>query len=117
FVVDRIRRRDAAVTPAAATLGGFMLAFAAVYLAGYFDLQDRAALEFWLKGLGSWVVHVAFLICGVAHHARRGGPLFMASIKWFTGGLVLNCVYGVLQLALVIGAGINLDKVVVARIT
>ena len=117
FVVDRVRRRDTAVTPAAATLCGFMLAFAVVYLAGYFDLQDRTALEFWLKGLGSWVVHFAFLICGVAHLARRGRPLFMSSIKWFTGGLVLNCVYGVLQLVLVIAAGINLDKLVVARIT
>jgi hypothetical protein len=117
FVADRIRTRDASFTPAAATLTGFMMAFSAVYLAGYFDLQDRSALEFWLKGMGSWVVHFAYLICATAHLVRRGRPLFMAAIRWFTAGLVINCVYGVLQLGVVVATGINLDKAVIARLT
>ena len=57
FAVDRVRRRDTAVTPAAMTLLGFMATFGAVYMAGYFDLQNHDALTFWLKGIGSWLVH------------------------------------------------------------
>ncbi len=116
-VIDRIRRKDALLHPAAITLIGFMLAFAAVYLAGYFDLTDKAALAYWLKGLGTWVVHFLYLILGVSHMVRRGRPLFMKAIYAFTAGLVVNCVYGVLQLGLAIAAGINLDKLVVGPLT
>ncbi len=117
FVVDRLRRRDSGMPAACLTLIGFMGVFAAVYLAGYLDLQNKQALSFWAKGLGSWTVHFAFLICGVAHVVRRGRPLFMQGWKWFTYGLLLNCVYGLLQLLLQVGAGINLDKLVVGPLT
>ena len=95
FVADRIRRRDLLLHPAAITLAGFMLAFAAVYLAGYFDLQDKQALAYWLKGLGAWGIHFLYLILGVAHMARRGRPLYVRAVYAFTAGLVVNCVYGV----------------------
>jgi hypothetical protein len=117
FLVDRIRRRDLMLHPAAITLAGFMLAFAAVYLAGYFDLQDKAALAYWLKGLGSWGIHFLYLILGVAHLVRRGRPLFVRSIIAFTAGLVVNSVYGILQLGLAVAAGINLDRLVVGPLT
>jgi hypothetical protein len=116
-ILDRIRRRDPLLHPAAITLTGFMLAFGAVYLAGYFDLTDKAALAYWVKGLGDWAVHFLYLILGVAHMVRRGRALFMKAIYAFTAGLVVNCVYGVLQLALAVGAGINLDKLVVGPLT
>ena len=103
--------------PAAITLAGFMLAFAAVYLAGYFDLQDKAALAYWLKGLGSWGIHFLYLILGVAHLVRRGRPLFVRAIIAFTAGLVVNSVYGILQLGLAVAAGINLDRLVVGPLT
>ncbi len=117
FLANRIRSRDVAVPAACITLAGFMAVFAAVYLAGYFDLQNRQALSFWAKGLGSWTVHFAFLICGVAHLSRRGRELFVEGWKWFTGGLLLNCAYGLVQLVVQVGAGINLDKVVVGLLT
>jgi hypothetical protein len=116
-ILDRIRRRDPLLHPAAITLTGFMLAFGAVYLAGYFDLTDKAALAYWVKGLGDWAVHFLYLILGAAHMVRRGRALFMKAIYAFTAGLVVNCVYGVLQLALAVGAGINLDKLVVGPLT
>src|SRR5207247_960762 len=103
--------------PAAVTLLGFMLAFAAVYLAGYFDLRDHQALTFWVKGIGAWTVHFAFLVCACAHLVRRGRPLFLKTVWAFVAGMAVNCVYGVFQLALQVGAGINLDQVVVGRIT
>jgi hypothetical protein len=117
FVIDRIRRRDPYLHPASITLAGFMLAFSAVYLAGYFDLTDKAALTFWLKGMGTWGIHFVYLILGVAHLVRRGRLLFVRSLYAFTLGIVVNCVYGVLQLALAIAAGINLDKLVVGPLT
>ncbi len=117
FVVDRLRRRDLLFHPAAITLAGFMLAFGAVYLAGYFDLTDRAALSYWLKGIGTWGIHFTYLILGVAHLVRRGRPLFVRAIVAFTAGLVVNCVYGVIQLTLAIAAGINLDRLVVGPLT
>ena len=117
FVIDRLRRRDLLFHPAAITLAGFMLAFGAVYLAGYFDLTDRAALSYWLKGIGTWAIHFTYLILGVAHMVRRGRPLFLRAIFAFTAGLVVNCVYGVIQLALAIAAGINLDRLVVGPLT
>lgn len=116
-IVDRIRRRDSMLHPAAITLGGFMLAFGAVYLAGYFDLTDKAALAYWLKGLGTWTVHFLYLILGAAHLVRRGRALFLRAVYVFTAGLVVNCVYGVIQLGLAIAAGINLDKLVVGPLT
>ena len=117
FLVDRIRRRDLMLHPAAITLAGFMLAFLAVYLAGYFDLQDKAALAYWLKGLGSWGIHFIYLIFGVAHMVRRGRPLFVRAIVAFTAGLVVNSIYGILQLGLAVAAGINLDRLVVGPLT
>jgi O-Antigen ligase len=116
-ILDRVRRRDSMLHPAAITLGGFMLAFGAVYLAGYFDLTDKAALAYWLKGLGTWTVHFLYLILGTAHLVRRGRPLFLRAVYVFTAGLVANCIYGVIQLGLAIAAGINLDKLVVGPLT
>ena len=117
FVADRIARRDASLPPASIALLGFMLAFAAVYLAGYFDLRDHAALTFWMKGIGAWSVHFAFLVCACAHVVRRGRPLFLRCIWAFVAGLLVNCVYGVLQLTLQVAAGINLDTLVVGPLT
>jgi O-antigen ligase/polysaccharide polymerase Wzy-like membrane protein len=117
FVVDRVRRRDTLLHPAAVTLVGFMIAFAAVYLAGYFDLTDKAALQYWLKGLGAWGIHFTYLVLGVAHMVRRGGALYIRAIYAFTAGMVVNCIYGILQLGLQVGAGINLDRIVVGTLT
>ena len=117
FVVDRVHRSDTLLHPAAITLAGFMIAFAAVYLAGYYDLTDKAALQYWLKGLGTWAIHFTYLILGVAHMVRRGRRLYLRAIYAFTAGMVVNCVYGILQLGLQIAAGINLDQVVVGRLT
>jgi O-antigen ligase len=117
FIGDRIRRRDVFIHPAALTLACFMLVFLAVYLAGYFDLQDKQALAFWLKGMGTWGIHFLYLILGVAHLIRRGRPLDVRAAYAFAAGMVVNCIYGILQLGLQVSAGINLDKVVVGPLT
>ena len=85
-MIDRLRRRDLLFHPAAITLAGFMLAFGAVYLAGYFDLTDRAALSYWLKGIGTWAIHFTYLILGVAHMVRRGRAALPAGDLRVHGG-------------------------------
>jgi hypothetical protein len=117
FVADRLARRDAALPPASIALLGFMFAFAAVYLAGYFDLRDHDAFTFWVKGVVTWSVHFAFLVCACAHVVRRGRSLFLRCVWAFIAGMVVNCVYGIVQLALQVGAGINLDTLVVRPLT
>jgi hypothetical protein len=117
FVLDRLARRDSRLPPASIALLGFMLAFAVVYLAGYFDLRDRAAFTFWVKGVVTWTLHFTFLVCACAHVVRRGRQLFVRCVWAFTAGMVLNCVYGLAQLALQVGAGVNLDTLVVGPLT
>jgi O-antigen ligase/polysaccharide polymerase Wzy-like membrane protein len=117
FVADRLARRDAQVPSVSIALIGFMFAFGAVYLAGYFDLRDHDALTFWVKGIVTWSVHFAFLVCACAHVVRRGRPLFLRCVWAFVAGLIVNCVYGIFQLALQVGAGVNLDTLVVGPLT
>ena len=117
FVIDRLQRRDDALPRPAITLCGFMLTFLAVYLAGYFDLDSNAALTFWIKGIVSWAVHFLLLIMAVAYVIERGAAVYLRAIRWFVAGITLNAVYGVVQLALVVAAGVNLDKLVVGPLT
>ena len=56
WLVTRIRRRDDSLPRVCATLAGFMLAFFAVYLAGYFDLQTKQDLAYWAKGVATWLM-------------------------------------------------------------
>ena len=69
FAVTTARLR---VPRTAAVLIGFFAAFLVVYLIGYFDLSDSDALGQWGKGLTKWLIHFAFLACGVVWLARRG---------------------------------------------
>jgi len=117
WVITRIRRRDDSLPRVCATLAGFMLAFFAVYLAGYFDLETKQDLAYWAKGIATWLVHFGFLVVAAAHVLRRGAGLFDRALRWFVYGIVANAVYGVVQLLLVVGAGINLDRLVVAPLT
>ncbi len=95
---------------------GFFAAFLLVYLLGYFDLADSDALGQWAKGLTKWLIHFAFLAAGVAWLARRGEAYFWRALGWFSAGLVVNAVYGVLQL-LDARRGGNLDATVLSPIT
>jgi O-antigen ligase len=117
FLLSRLLRRDDTLPRVCATLAGFMLAFMAVYMAGFFDLETHQGLAFWAKGVTTWVIHFGFLVVAAAHVLHRGAELFDRSLRWFVIGLAANAVYGIVQLALVVGAGINLDKLVVAPLT
>ncbi len=99
-----------------AVLLGFFAAFVVVYLVGYFDLSDSDALGQWTKGLTKWLIHFLFLAAAVVWLSRRGQRYFWRTLGWFTGGLVVNALYGVFQL-LDARRGGNLDASILSPIT
>ena len=99
-----------------AVLLGFLVAFLLVYLVGYFDLTNSDALAQWAKGLTKWLIHFAFLAAAVVWLSRRGQAYFWRTLGWFSGGIVVNALYGMLQL-LDAKRGGNLDASVLSPIT
>lgn len=107
-------RRPQPRTVAATT--GFFLVLLVVYLLGWFDITEaKSNAQFW-KGFVIWAIHFLFLIAGVALIAQRGKRFFWRCLAWFCAGLVVNCVYGVFQLA-VAQTGGNLDSLFLNPIT
>lgn len=117
FLADRVLRGDGSIHQQAATMLGFMLCFLAVYLCGFFDLWTHGAFVYWTKGMGAWVIHAGYLVCGVAHLARRGSQLYERAIKWLVAGIAINAAYGVIQLAATVAIGLNLDRIVITALT
>jgi O-antigen ligase len=94
-----------------------MGALIAVYLAGYFALENSQQLSQYSKGMAKFVLHFGFLVAGTQHVIDRGERMLRRTIGAFLAGLALNCVYGVVQLAAQVGAGVNLDKAVIGPLT
>ena len=113
FVVGTRRPRVPRTT---AVLLGFFACFLLVYLLGYFDLSDSDALAQWGKGLTKWLIHFLFLAAAVVWLSRRGQRYFWRTLGWFSAGIVVNAIYGVLQL-LDARRGGNLDAAVLSPIT
>jgi hypothetical protein len=97
-------------------LVGFLVTFLVVYLVGYFDLSDSAALAQWAKGLTKWLIHFLFLAAAVVWLSRRGQAYFWRTLGWFSAGIVVNGLYGILQL-LDARRGGNLDAAILSPIT
>jgi O-antigen ligase len=95
---------------------GFFLAFALVYLLGFFNIETRQALDQYVKGMVKFALHFVFLACAVTYLARRGERFYWRTVGWFAAGLVANAAYGVLQL-LSARAGHNLDHTVLSPLT
>jgi hypothetical protein len=108
--------KRATVPRTTVVLLGFFAAFFLVYLIGYFNLSDADALQQWIKGLIKWLIHFSFLAAAVVWIARRGQTYFWRSLGWFCGGIVVNGIYGVLQL-LDAKRGGNLDATVLSPLT
>jgi hypothetical protein len=95
---------------------GFFVVFLIVYLVGYFDLSDSDALAQWAKGLTKWLIHFLFLAAAVVWLSRRGQRYFWKTLGYFSAGMVVNALYGVLQL-LDARRGGNLDASLLGPIT
>jgi O-antigen ligase len=95
---------------------GIFAALLLVYLVGFFDISDKESLAQWAKGIVKFVLHFLFLAAGVAYLARRSMGFYWRAIATFTAGLVVNGIYGLLQLAAA-RAGTNLDQRVLSPLT
>ncbi|MGI9659629.1 MAG: O-antigen ligase family protein [Gaiellaceae bacterium] len=116
FLVSRVGTRDRAWPRTALVVTGFFLLFAAVYLAGYFNLETIGDRDQWSRGMVKFVIHFVFLIAAVVHLARRSERFYWRALGWFTAGLVANGLYGLVELGYAETVGGNLDRVVLTPI-
>jgi O-Antigen ligase len=117
FIADRCVRRDWRMHRVALGLLLAMGALIAVYLAGYFALENSQQLSQYSKGMAKFVLHFGFLVAGTQYVIDRGERLLRRAVGAFVLGLAINCAYGVAQLMAQVGAGINLDKAVIGPVT
>ena len=117
FVWDRLERGDTGLTRTAVIAFVFFLAFALVYLAGFYALDTSQALAQWAKGMVKFVLHFGFLVTGVALLARRSLAFYWLALAAFLGGIALNALYGVIQLTFAELVGANLDAALIEPIT
>jgi hypothetical protein len=117
FAWDRLERGDPRLTRTAAVALGFLVAFALVYLAGFYNLDTGQALAQWSKGMVKFILHFGFLVTGVALLARRPLGFYWLALAAFCGGIAANALYGVVQLGLAEVTGTNLDAVLIEPIT
>ena len=116
FALREIARRDRRFVVTAGVVACFLALFLLVYLAGYFSLESGQAVQQFWKGMVKWGIHILFLLFGVVYLSRRATSFYLRTIGWFTAGMVINALYGVLQL-LAARSGVNLDAKVIDPIT
>jgi O-antigen ligase len=117
FALHRLERFDLRFTHCALAVGGFFLAFLAVYLLGFFNLETGQSLAQWAKGMVKFVLHFLFLVAALAHLARKGERFYWLTLGVFCAGVGANAMYGVAQLAVAELTGGNLDAAFVRPIT
>jgi O-antigen ligase len=117
FAVNRFERLDGRFARSAAITFAFFLAFLAVYMLGFFNLETAQALAQWAKGLVKFLLHFLFLFAAVALVARRSERFFCWALAAFCGGMAFNALYGLLQLGVAQATGGNLDATVLSPIT
>ena len=117
FLWNRFEHADARLTRTAVVALAFLLAFALVYLAGFYNLDTGQALGQWAKGMVKFVLHFGFLVTGVALLARRTTRYYWYALAAFCGGIALNALYGIVQLVLAELVGANLDAALIEPIT
>ena len=113
----RIGTGDRRLAWGAAAAALFFLAFLAVYLIGFFNLETDQALAQWAKGMVKFLLHFLFLVVGIAYLARRSERFYWSTLGVFMAGFVTNAVYGIVQLGTAEVLGINLDQSLLSPIT
>ena len=117
FAVNRFERLDGRFARSAAVTFAFFLAFLAVYLLGFFNLETAQSLAQWSKGLVKFLLHFLFLFAAVALVARRSERFFWWALAAFCGGVAFNALYGLAQLGVAQATGGNLDAAVLSPLT
>ena len=116
FTFQEIARHDRRFVRTAAIVACFLLLFLLVYLAGYFSLESGQAVQQYWKGFIKFGIHFLFLLLGVIYLSRHSARFYLYTIGFFTAGMVVNAIYGVIQL-LAARSGTNLDARVISPIT
>jgi O-antigen ligase len=116
WTLERLAWNDWRLPATSAIVVCFGLVFLLAYLIGYFSIDTADASGQFGKGMFKWAIHILFLVAGVAYLARRSERFYWRTIGVFTAGIVLNAVYGVLQLVAAQG-GRNLDNAVLSPLT
>ena len=80
------------------TVLAIFAALLVIYLIGFFNIETKQSLDQWGKGMVKFVLHFLFLGAGVAYLSRRSTLFYWKAVGALTVGLVVNGVYGVLQL-------------------
>ncbi len=104
------------ISSTSAVLLGFFAVFVVVYLMGFYNLDAAGDFGLFVKGMIKFAIQFSFLALGVTWLWRRGQHYYWRALGWFCGGMVVNGIYGVLQL-LVARSGGNLDAYLVQPIT
>jgi hypothetical protein len=116
FVLDRVVRRDSRLSSASTVALGFVLLLLGVHLCGFLGLDTAQAVDQWTKGIVKWLIFAVFLVCAIAHVARRGEALWWRVAGAFTFGVVLSAAYGILQTTVRTATGIELDAILLKPI-
>ena len=117
FLWDRLERGDLRLTRTAAVALAFLVAFALVYLAGFYNLDTAQAFDQWWKGFVKFVLHFGFVVAGVSLLARRPLRMYWYALAAFLGGIAVNALYGVIQLVVAEVTGANLDSILIEPLT
>ena len=117
WVGSRAGTGDRRLAWGAAVAALFFLAFLAVYLVGFFNLDTEQALAQWAKGMVKFLLHFLFLVAGIAYLARRAERFYWTTFAVFMGGFVANALYGIVQLGAAEVLGVNLDQSVLSPLT
>ena len=94
-----------------------MGALLAVYLAGYFALENSQQLSQYSKGMAKFVLHFAFLVAGTQHVIDRGERMLRRTVGAFVPGSRSTACTASSSSLRRSGAGINLDKAVIGPLT
>jgi len=116
FALEWAGRRESRYPQTTAIVLVIFGVLALIYLIGYFNIDTRDSLNQWGKGMVKFVLHFLFLAAGVAYLARHSRAFYWKAVGALTAGLVVNAIYGVLQL-LAARAGTNLDAVLISPLT
>ena len=115
FAAGGARRRGR--TPrTVAVAAAFGLAFLAIYLVGFYNLETDQALAQFFKGVVKFALHFAFLVAGLAYLTRRSPRFYWHALGALCAGMAVNALYGALQLAYAESGG-DLDEAVLAPLT
>jgi O-antigen ligase len=116
FLIAYVATERRPLPRTSAVVLGFFVAFALVYLAGYWNIDTKQGLDQFVKGMVKFVIHFAFIVAAIGYLAQRGERFFWRALGCFSMGFAGNAVYGILQLGSQL-AGHSLDSLFLNPLT